>query len=856
LIGPRAIAVAALLAFAACADLPPISAGQCGNGVVEPPETCDTFAPDGELSCRPPGTVGACRLDCRRRADGVRPACPAGWGCDTEGICLKPTGAFVPLTEIEVGAAYWLLAGDFDGDGRADVVSREPMDALGRTRMRVHFFGEDGTLDATRDFPKSSATPQVVDLTEDGRSDLVFTESRVGVLLGRADRSLVPETFSSYRFREARVRTISLLDEWLVNVPALATLTVIDGVAGVYVPDQTGLMRGMGGPQLTVEDLAGDLVTGDVIEGRESSPCRELIMAAREATSFWVVDMCTRDPLSGAVSWRAQAESSAIPLAPPAAIAGTPLVADMNGDGHLDVLVSAGNQLYVAYGDGQRLAPATPYSLPAAGQAPPENGMPLAAGDFTGDGAVDFVFENYLLLSHRAPSAPVPVYRPAHVNRAAPWTVARIADFNNDGWPDVVAASSDWLGVSFFNGSGTEVLAPFEIPTRQPVRMLDVADFDGDLVNDLALVESASAPINADTITIAFGNLAGPPLDPVPAARLGHVEQLSQFRDADFANLMVASTETVNGVKEGVLAWLEGSGDRALFAPYQLVSATEGSVFSAAALGVAVGEFAVPGRQDVLAMATAGNPSAFDDHFWLLPAPLDPTNAPTRIGGTLEGRLTPIVASGFQLRIAVAAAVADFDGNGRDEAVWAMPADQDQSCGVTFTALRPDGTLGVAAGGTMFVDEPCIGPQVATVDADGDGAADVVLLTGAPGGPDRKLFVFWNDGQGGFSASNATRIGAVADSPQQFAVLPATPATSETSTTSDRSIGFAYVTEDRAAVVTATGAPRLFGAPKVVAALQGGTGITAADVDGDGIDDLALAAAGNLRLLRAELKVP
>jgi len=249
----------------------------------------------------------------------------------------------------------------------------------------------------------------------------------------------------------------------------------------------------------------------------------------------------------------------------------------------------------------------------------------------------------------------------------------------------------------------------------------------------------------------------------------------------------------------------------------------------------------------VLAMATAGSPSAFDDHFWLLPAPLDPTNAASRIGGTLDRRLTPIVASGFQLRIAVATAVADFDGDGRDEAVWAMPADEDHSCGVTFTAVRPDGALGVAAGGTMFVDEPCLGPQLATVDGDGDGAADVVLLTGALGDPDRKLFVFWNDGQGGFSASDATRIGAAADSPQQFTVLPATL---------DRPIGFAYVTSDRAAVVTATDAPRLFGLSRMVAALQSGTGITAADVDGDGIVDLAVAAAGNLRVLRAQLEAP
>ena len=177
MIRPRAAVAAALLlvvALAACAELPPISAQQCGNGVVEPPESCDTFAPDAASSCRPPGTVGACHLDCRRRADGSRPACPVGWGCDVQGICLRPTGAFIPLPEVEVGAAYSLLAGDFDGDGRAEVVSREPTDGLGRTRLHVHYFGQDGTPDETRDFPKPMATPAIADLSGDGRSDLRF----------------------------------------------------------------------------------------------------------------------------------------------------------------------------------------------------------------------------------------------------------------------------------------------------------------------------------------------------------------------------------------------------------------------------------------------------------------------------------------------------------------------------------------------------------------------------------------------------------------------------------------------------------------------------------------------------------
>ena len=55
--------LALLIAQVSCADLPPIEPGQCGNGVVDPGEQCDTFATagqgtvcgepdDGELACQ------------------------------------------------------------------------------------------------------------------------------------------------------------------------------------------------------------------------------------------------------------------------------------------------------------------------------------------------------------------------------------------------------------------------------------------------------------------------------------------------------------------------------------------------------------------------------------------------------------------------------------------------------------------------------------------------------------------------------------------------------------------------------------------------------------------------------------
>ncbi|HKO93329.1 MAG TPA: hypothetical protein VJU61_19375, partial [Polyangiaceae bacterium] len=64
--GRAPAALAALLVFSACAQLPSIPTGECGNGVIEDPEDCDGFPAENGTQCREPGSVGECHLDCTR----------------------------------------------------------------------------------------------------------------------------------------------------------------------------------------------------------------------------------------------------------------------------------------------------------------------------------------------------------------------------------------------------------------------------------------------------------------------------------------------------------------------------------------------------------------------------------------------------------------------------------------------------------------------------------------------------------------------------------------------------------------------------------------------------------------------
>jgi len=816
----------------------------CGNGVVEAHEDCDTFSPNGASVCRPKGTDGECHLDCRPRSDGTRPSCPANWGCDFQGICRAPTGQFEASAEYRVGGAWSLASGDFDGDGRADVVSREPVDAIGRAKLRFHYFDDKGALADTRLFPKLVSSPAIADLSSEGRSDIVFSDFRVGVLLGQADRSLVPETFPSYHLPSASVRLVAVYDSLVESDTPVMVFATLNGVAGFHVPDHNGALQLKGELPGPIDTLMGDPINGNLFEDPATSPCLELVFAVRGADRFSVADTCQRSATTQEVQWRDPAEQLMVLLDPPAPIDAPPFIADMNVDGHLDVVLGAGGRPYVSYGDGRALSVAIPYRLELANpdEVKPDIPMPLAAGDFTGDGRVDFVFRDRLLVSIPAPGSPLPRYVPVQPNAAAPWTDAKIADLNGNGKVDVVAASSARLDIDFFNGTGTQFLTRFSIPTERPVQHLAVGDFDGDLIDDLAFVETAVSASERDAVMIAFGAYAGPPLPPTAVARVKRTEGLSVSEQDHIATLMVSSAETVGGKTGGVFTLLDGSGDRLPYAPLNLVSFTsDGLVASSAALALTIGGFTADRQGDVMALATR---DAIAWELWLLPEIETSDHEPARFRWDLDPRLVPARLAEISVVVNIGSASADVDGDGRDEALWAMPADSERHCGLAIVGIEADGSA-IVPRGTLVLDEPCLGPQLLPVDADGDGAVDIALLTGAQGELGRKLMLLWNDGKGQFSSASVSVLSGIDESPQGVAVLAGT---------SERPLGFAYVTDVAAMLVNASATPRRFDPPRELASVARGSGIVAADVNGDGVTDLVLAASGNLVVLQAQLK--
>jgi hypothetical protein len=858
-------------ALGACADLPAISANSCGNGVIEPGEDCDGF-PVYSVKCREKGQIGACHLDCSGDEDGANGACPQGWGCDLNAICRAPSGNFTSPETHNIGATADLLAGDFDGDGRADIVSKSPPDRLVRSRLSFHFLDAQGRVEETREFAKP-VSPWLGDLSGDGRADLVFSDTNVGLLLGRDDRRIVLETFSSYRIPDTRLRLTGVYDGDVSGALSLVAFGTFAGKPAFSVPDLLHFSLRTVGELDSPIDGRTVPVPGNLIEG-VGSPCDEIVLAVPETSAFWLLDLCEPTQSDGQVVWREAALQYVIPLQPAAQLDGRALIADLNADHHLDVLLGTRDaqgveHAYVAYGDGQSLRDAEPFTQAYSdnGAAVSDQRLPLAVGDFSGDGWADFVYANHLVDSTPTPMAGPPRYQVVSGNIGEPWTAAAVADINDNGKNDVIVASEYAVGVDVFNGTGGPFLYPTSLPSEQPIAFLNVGDFDGDLINDIVFAEQPVASDDRASLSIAFGEAGHLPAEPRLVGRVQNLEQLSGYRQAARGHILLASVhgEPVN--YSGIIT-LEGTQDRLPFAPYMLVTFSEdGNFMNFPALHVLGGSFRGPDHRDVIALDTDAFTVAKDqpisNRFWLFndiaegeqpPAPLggaalDPTLVPEWIE---EGRRGSMSAD----QLLIASCAADLDGDQRDEAVWAMPT-ATGACGISSIAVSSDDPPKAIARGTLVLEQHCERPALLSFDANQDGAPDLLLSSArsdAAGELARSLWVLWNDCHGGFAADQMDRLSDAEDAPLDFTTLPAVTVPGIGAIAPS----VVYITEHGLARKSwSERAQRFERVPQVPSlALAAGRALTSADFNGDGAVDLALADGNKLMVFLAELEAP
>jgi hypothetical protein len=857
-----------LVAFAAlaCRALPEIQGGVCGNAVVERGETCDGFG-RGESSCRPPGGAHQCQLDCSVRPTGDRPACPADWGCSPDDVCRPATGRYVALADPILSNAVSLRAGDFDGDGRDDLVDVESS-GTGST-FRVRFFDRKGVLEKTLSRPVGVTSLDVADVSSDGRSDLVLNVALIGVLIGQRDRTLLSQTYASYFLPKTRVRVLgTLAAEDVGDVSPLLVFADADNFALLRPDELSGGLRQVAALDGHIDDLAGEPAVGDVFEDDDRYPCLDAGFAMRGQDEVLVYSLCERDPDTRALLFREEPLLTRVRLRPSAPIDAGPLFADVDGDDHQDVLIGAGGVLYVAFGDGEQLGSARPLP-PNFANSSQTLGMPLAAGDLSGDGAADLIYGNGMVFSRRGESRDQLGYDDYRGSTGS-WTSALIADFNGNGLPDLVAASDQTPGIQFVNGAGGGRVNPFIIPTTRPVAHLAAGDMDGDLITDLAFAELAAPGEQADVL-VAFGEPSGPPSEPIKAARASNVTQLSTVPGdpPSAVGQLLLGYEQLDADESlgGSLSWLFCDGDRNFISLVELTSfESDQSIETALALSVTTGAFRVPGRIDALSLAmrrasvrsdlTPESPAGASEveiGVWLLPDLESRAGRPLSLGWPFDPRVS--VLPGDEAHPGegtVLQGKGDLDADGLDEVVLVASDASLEHCLVSTARVQGEDPIELVASEPVVLESGCGSEgQLEVVDVDDDGAPDIVLLTGdllTGDASGRVLRVLWNDGMGAFSADAQTSVSDLEETPHGFTVFrPSASAPRE----------LAYVTDTRMRLLLCpVNVTRAFTEVAVPFDFEvaGGRAIVAADVDGDGIQDLAVSGAGDVHILHAELE--
>ena len=634
----------ALLGLFGCADLPPIDADVCGNHVTDGEEDCD----EDSAACHPPGAEDECRFACDIESEDDNDGCPEGYGCGVDQVCRAGSGRFLIAEEVYDGAVVELASASFDDDGKDDVffASYDVSSAM----YFNDFLGKAAAATIRRS--PSSTAPMLGDIDGDGDDDLVF-DLRLGVDFGSGlavytsedDRSMAGQTYISVQvdydvLRGARVDVLppATRDEAVAFVQ-LGAVSGLVGLGDDRVPQLMGTVD-----ELQTTDIVGFQV-GQVIEA-DTSPCEELVVTTTlqqgPSDKVWVIEPCI---------WTAQNEpewrSAIIPnrqlepivLSLPAgermwtfawreqlpSLLSSLLLADFNGDGHLDILATVQTQsgnpgMAIAFGLGTghfhstlplpllpTQADDTFFVLPNFDDAIDPKclpvGAPIAAGMINGDNRADLVTQHNVLLSEPPgdPNGPLLPFRVAECEFN--WTSAVLGDFDRNGTTDIVA--SRWVvdpdddGKTFALASGLDVrvgagdgsFARSSIPTSGPVLAITAGDFDGDLVTDVGYVQVDEGLVDAedlasfatrapDTLYAAFGRTFGGFDTSTKLGTLPRVKQLLSGRFAggdSTADMLVTSgrPDAADETKEELgLALVAGNPNRQLTAPFTLTVGT------------------------------------------------------------------------------------------------------------------------------------------------------------------------------------------------------------------------------------------------------------------------------------------
>jgi hypothetical protein len=765
---------------------------------------------------------------------------------DVEVLLGKGDGTFQDAVATSTGRQLWgLAAGDFNGDGILDVVVTPKSDTA--TTVRVLLGRGDGTF-TVADLSKVGTGPRipvVADFDGDGRLDLAVTNSvsgDVSVLLGKGDGTFgdqrrVPVGTHPFGLDVADLNGDGRPDLVTANVLSNDVSVLLgkgDGTFGEQVRYPTGLISHW----VSTGDLDGDgrldLAVRDdgtpgvwVLLGRGDGTFREPVRFAvggggnglggiavgdlngdgradLAVTNFELGDVSV---LLGKGDGTFQDERRLPVAVGPAVVA----AADFDGDGRQDLARAdpAGDTVIVSLGlgDGHFLPPL----LLTTGRAP----VSLLAVDLNDDGRPDLATANFL-------SGDVSVWLGLGDGRFQdllsfsvgfhPTSLAA-ADCNGDGRVDltVTGPTPGALAVLLGKGDGT-----FGSPQSLALAGLPVAvvagDFNGDGRADLALADVAS-----HEVALLLGRGDGSFRSPVRLA-LGTAPVALVAADIDGDGRLDLATADMT---TGDVAVLLGNGDGTFESAVRWTAGVS-------PLRLAAGDFNHDGRTD-LAVTNSASSTTFSLRF-------DPnlgqvvhdstdsfasTSAVALLAGRGDGTFGPPVTLP-EFGYPSALVLTDLTGDGADDLVVAAPLAQDVTVAVNLgdgTFVSPDLTS------TAVRSVPLVG------DFNGDGVNDVSVV----GHAGRILFRAGRSGAvGTFEAP--TLVNPEPEPGARDLALVRTPGGLILAALDARQPALSFYRPHGNTFVRGAG-------PVVPGALP--TRLIAGDLNGDGLDDLVVAANGS-----------
>ena len=488
----------------------------------------------------------------------------------------KGGGSFTEGAQYTVGYAPISIAvGDFNGDGNLDIVTSVAPSALigsctgaAGNNVSVLLGNGDGTFQAPVNYAVGSNPTSVAigDFNGDGTLDIVtsnWSSDNVSLLLGNGDGTFQPAVnvaagTTPYFVTAADFNGDGKLDLAVSNEDCGCVSLLLGNGNGTFRPAIGYYSAGDVPFSLAVGDFNGDGKTDVVTANYGSSPTVLPFPSDDVAGTVSVLLGNGNGTFHAAISYSTGNEDRgtlALPTAGPFSVA----LADLNGDGKLDLAVAnSGNgtaSVLLGNGDGTFQTEVSypvgksPFSVAVAdfnGDGKPDlavanngdgttsvlvgNGdgtfqtavnytvgaspISVAAGDFNGDGKLDLVVADYGVAGDTTDNISVLLgngdgtFQTAvsYTVGANPYSVAA-ADLNRDGKLDLAVANCGNGSVSVLlgNGDGTFQTAVDYTVGTYPYSVT-VGDFNGDGKPDLAIANLGALAETTGSVSVLLGN--------------------------------------------------------------------------------------------------------------------------------------------------------------------------------------------------------------------------------------------------------------------------------------------------------------------------------------------------------------